>query len=554
MSKPAQTRGRESDTDLQGKSWWLLVSTVLAMLWALYQDSGDPFGLDTFLETLSANTYTAITSPFYGQRTEIEIEGKPYHSRRGQSQIIVLLLDDNYLQKTGQTWPIAPDKYRSTLRKLAQADAAAVFFDIYFAPGGPDKSRRIEKLMQAVNQLEQRASTQFFFAGTLRDTDLSRYSQTPPKMALAQMTGAQNIYPLAQATSGGNVVDTAGWAVYKAWCQREANKAQCPGDIAQSASIDPMYLLWGFAPNDIMTKLPEFGGRDCVREDHTLAAMFASSLEIFAWLATAGYHQPSERDSSGAVRNTIAPCPYHTQVNMMLFNSLSYDELTTLFRDKIVILGTALKLHPDYQVSPLHGYVPGAFWHATAADNLIEFGKGYLREAGDYEQAEQVGIVLLILINAVLSLLIIQIDRRNAANNRQIDQLHIAHGVFVFCAISATVLWFVWHNRVSPANWIGMALLMLMIAGDSLAALWRRCCALLPIPIAEPNLSAAVNGLKGLILSLLALSLCLLLFLLPQGLFLARVSYANTLCWTILFAFGFTALFSVYTIVKQWRN
>ena len=239
---------------------------------------------------------------------------------------------------------------------------------------------------------------------------------------------------------------------------------------------------------------------------------------------------------------------------MLLFNRLSLDELQALVRDRIVIIGTALRMHPDYQVSPVHGYIPGAFWHATAADNLIEFGTGYLREAGDYEDAEQVGIVLLILINALLSLLIIQIDRRDSGNDLLVDRLQIAHGAFVFCAISATVLWFVWHNRVSPANWVGMALLMMMIAGDSLAALWRRCCGLLPIPIAEPNLSAAVNGLKGFALCLLWLAVCLVLFLLPQGLFMARVSYADALCWTILFAYGLGALFSVYIIIRQWRT
>ena len=116
------------------------------------------------------------------------------------------------------------------------------------------------------------------------------------------------------------------------------------------------------------------------------------------------------------------------------------------------------------------------------------------------------------------------------------------------------MLWFVWHSRVSPANWVGLALLMLMIAGESIYALWSRLSAWRPLPIAQPNLSAAVNGLKGAALCGVILVICYIVFLLPQGIFLSREAMAEALCWTVFSLFCAIGLGCVLVIARQWQR
>ena len=73
----------------------IFITTAIAILLGVFEEVTDPFGLDTHTDLISANIYNTITSPQYGQRTRVDIDGQSYSSHRGQANIITLLVDLN---------------------------------------------------------------------------------------------------------------------------------------------------------------------------------------------------------------------------------------------------------------------------------------------------------------------------------------------------------------------------------------------------------------------------------------------------------------------------
>ena len=356
----------------------LIGTTFLAILLGVFEEVADPFGLDTQSDRLSANIFNTITSPLYGARSEVLLDGESYASRRGQSDVVVLLIDDSYLESTGQRWPLAPRRYQRILRKLVDAGAGAVFVDIWFAQNNVDRQNAIARLFERTGCLVEQSScrvenddyscgtsepgtaclesdptgrTDIIFASTLTDPAPAANGVGPPGAALAQMYSDENFYRLRQTALDGNDYDTAGWALYKAWCRR--NVGECDAAILAQSSPPAMYLHWGYAPNRAMTEIPDFQGQVCIPQATSLFGRLWQSVRIFGWNFIRGFQD-----------SRIAPCPYHTQVKLQLFNNLSEQELEQLFADKVVILGASLKNYPDYHWSPVHDYVPGVFWHA----------------------------------------------------------------------------------------------------------------------------------------------------------------------------------------------
>ena len=151
--------------------WQIFAMTLIAILIGVYEEELDPFGLDSATDQLSANIYSTITSPFYGKTAEkIELQiktteqehngesenkhsTKKFASRWGQSNVIVLLIDDYYLDKTEQTWPLDPRRYRQVLASLVEAEASAVFLDIYFNQDSEKRVKQVASLFKESREL-----------------------------------------------------------------------------------------------------------------------------------------------------------------------------------------------------------------------------------------------------------------------------------------------------------------------------------------------------------------------------------------------------------------
>ena len=533
------TRALSSDDvkESRRKMWLLVFTTTLAILLGVFEELADPFGLDTQSDRLSANIFNSITSPLYGEESRVKIDGVTYDSRFDQSNIVVLLLDDSYLESVGVNWPLEPRRYQRILRKLVDAGASAIFIDIFFSQNTVERQQSIAWLYREASCLAEAsacpvvdddwscrdlaeapcakpltdAGTAIIFAGT-KQTPVPMAGETaPPASALGQMLSRENIYNLHEPGIDGEEYDTAGWALYKAWCQRDA---RCDSAALNNFPQEAMYLHWGYAPNRMMTDISDFGGGACVPQSRTLIGRLWQSVTVFGWNFIRGFHDAR-----------IAPCPYHSQLKLQLFNNLSPDELRQLFANKVVLFGASLKNYPDYQWSPVHDYIPGVFWHAMAVDNLMEFSASYMKDANEpaSNYLEPFGISVIFILQALLSW---KIQRReeleNPAEFNKI-KLDLLHGLLMICVISAAVLWITGFNRWSPANWIGLAMLMFLIDSRPVTAVPRFCWSILP----RARLTRRPFRLiSNLVVAMVLMSIMLLgaytLFILPHALMLGR--------------------------------
>lgn len=521
MDKDANTNTRTAARSILPG---IFITTMIAILLGVFEEMADPFGLDTHTDLISANIYNSITSPLYGQRTSVKIDGQSYSSHRGQANVITLLIDDHYLETSEQSWPISPDKYRRILRKLANAGSSAVFIDIYFSQNSPEKQQQVARLFNYANRLQRNSDTAMIFAGTLQDPLPSAAGTAAPGAALAQMFNDFNFYPLTQQASDGEQYDTAAWSLYKAWCQR--NSQQCATDKLADFPVDDIYLHWGFTANRMMTEIPELQGSGCKQQADSLGSALWQSMKILGWNFLKGFQD-----------NRMAPCPYQSQIKLGLFNNLSADELSQLVQNRIVIIGTALSLYPDYHLSPVQGYIPGAFWHAMAMDNLIEFSRDYMKSASgsasDY--AEPAGILVMLLVQALLSYVIRKQEFNQSVSQYGLLKLELYHGLFTICLVSATVLAVTGYMRWSPANWVGLAMLMFLIDLNPITALPKYCWQKLPIRSnVAPRLALLLNGVKAMSFSLALVLVCYLLFIFPHALLLSRDYNDTVVCYAFM--------------------
>lgn len=527
----------------------LILATVIAILLGVYEDVADPFGLDTYTERLSANIFSTITSPFYGKRSHVEIDDQEYPSRRGQANILTLLVDDAYLAQSSQTWPISPTKYKRLLRKLSTGGSSAVYVDIYFNRTNEAREKKIAQLFKYADELEQDTGTAMIFASTLHDPQPTAKGVNTPQSALARLRSDYNVYPLQQTAMDGKVYDSAGWALYRAWCKRNAQ--QCDADKLEHFPGDDMYLHWGFTPNHVMTDIPEFRGERCKKQSESLLGEFRRSVDIFLWNAFKGLQEEGPNSASGNQVNTMAPCPYHTQLSLTLFNNLTSSEVKQLVENRIVILGTSLTLHQDTHASPVQGYIPGVFWHAMAADNLIEFSDGYMKsaEGGISEYAEPIGITIIFLLQALLTWRIDKVKRLGDPRHADPQLLEFCHGLSTLCLIALSVLAITGLMRWSPANWIGLAMLMFVINPGAFTALWSYSHSLYPISMGNRSLGALANGIKAFLISATIVLLCYILFILPHALLLSRDYNDTAVCYGFMVFYGAIA---IAAILKTW--
>jgi hypothetical protein len=66
---------------------------------------------------------------------------------------------------------------------------------------------------------------------------------------------------------------------------------------------------------------------------------------------------------------------------------------------KIVFYGASFRGAADQVRTPTHGKIAGVFMHAMALDNLLTLGKGYIREAKQFEP-------VLLMLNWLMALLV----------------------------------------------------------------------------------------------------------------------------------------------------
>ena len=138
-----------------------------------------------------------------------------------------------------------------------------------------------------------------------------------------------------------------------------------------------------------------------------------------------------------------------------------------LLNDTIVLVGGAMSTTNDTVPTPLHGRVPGVFYHAMATDNLMEFGAGYRRpeDVSRFGKADVLTIPLsFILMTMVLYLALSRRDLALRHFARLEGRLPVRWAVAWMLAQMGLIMMiaWVWITLTKPVwasvpvNWLGV--------------------------------------------------------------------------------------------------
>ena len=565
----------------------LVLFTMLAIAFGFIEEYGDPFGLDSFSEEISANIFTTIVSPFYGKKADnisfYEGDGsdkseQTFRTRYGQSEIVVVLIGEDYAQS-----PPPPNKYRRLLRRLDAADAKAALLDIYFDQNTPQESRALAKLIEMANELK---TTRVVFGGVLNDpvphVKLSDQKTVKANLsALIEWEQSSGFYKLAVCTQAdgtdcklensdqidaAQLTPTAALKLYEIWCEGEKNK--CPQELKPGAKAhDDLYLQWGYAPNEMMTDSPALAGYRCRGQDYLGGSRLAQSLSVTAINAVKGFKE-EESLNTQCIEDCI--CPYHTQISLRNLYRLSEQDLRDLVGGKIVLIGISMPLYPDLILSPVHGYIPGIFKHAMALDNLIELESSYLKDTdGEIGDAvEFLSLAFILMLQAWITWQIEVYREKYTGDSHVIEKMYFCKLVFSILVIAIVIWYFSGFREWAPSNWIGLAALMLLVGYSSSEQLPKRIWQahiftalklqryingkklFSPLFIIEHPTLSAINSVLGSVLLLTLITLAgFLVIAFPQTLLLASDAQSRaTVVWGVLLAFVLVLALSIYGI------
>ncbi|HBK90499.1 MAG TPA: hypothetical protein DDZ68_02380 [Parvularcula sp.] len=344
----------------------------------------DPFNIGAVTEQASIGVFERLASPWYPARE--------------RDRIVVVMIDEKDLPLAGEdcapdadcggrTWPIPFSDHAALIEAIVGEDPqgypAAVFVDVLFnnphvgdpsfgklaaiaARGGADRAASYPPIIfatEALSQFDPAAPQAAPLQGTpalLEDVDGA---------LTAQVSWIGEGYPLA-VNDGGAEKPTAAAALY------ESVRGQTlPGNAPA------MMAIWGYQPIEGSTysRLMKDGAveeRPCPQAG-TLAGRIGATLGA----AASGALANAEAGMAARWR-MMQPCSFHAEIRAADLLPAGF-ESEFRFREAlagaIVIIGAQIPGIPDAVISPVHGKLPGAYYHAMALDNLLVFGDAYYR-------------------------------------------------------------------------------------------------------------------------------------------------------------------------------
>lgn len=399
-------------------SAWLPAAVALTFLVFLKLD---PFGLHSASEARSQQATLRVVAPFYSP----------------SRQVVVLLIDDDYLRERQVGWPLRYAEQGRLLRQIASVNPAVVLVDLVYPhahsalPAGsvpddiaqltrPILSSTVPIVFTALAKEPGALPAGFSFCPDERShqsTDLLDAESMPPSLVdlarssarfeigYVRWAGCGDRYPLI--LGGDSRAPTPAFAAYRAFCATHAGASRCADhNVTEHAGayVHPLIVRAGAFP----TAEQAFAYDQSVCQKAAAAngsvPLWRRLAKSFQQLALSVFEDPRREPDV----EVSLPCPAVTVIPLSLLQHASRAEWVELLQDKAVVLGASLAGTPDFIDSPVHGQVPGAVWHAMALDNLVSLGPRYLAERHQVFQAFAEILIVLALAYAfpyVLSLL-----------------------------------------------------------------------------------------------------------------------------------------------------
>ena len=202
---------------------------------------------------------------------------------------------------------------------------------------------------------------------------------------------------------------TAAYRMYQQACLESSPLASCQQpfiDVVSVESGDAVSVRWGSRPGSVV--FPEFSGKVCPDRSGSL---FEVGRQLIFGIAR---DLVSYDDMDTPVD---AQCAYHPVIyaDELVYVDKTGDEqqkqrLSTALKDKMVIYGLSLEGLHDNIDTPVHGLLPGVFFHAMTLENRMHYGSDYVRATD--EHIEHVKQYIWLVMTLVFSFLLFHYDRK----------------------------------------------------------------------------------------------------------------------------------------------
>ena len=368
---------------------WLGRSTLYTVIgWGVI--ISDPFGFGSASDKATQEAFYKLISS--GYPTE------------AQQDILVILLDANSIQGlhdsgffVANEWPITYKDHSELLGLILEQEPAVIFGDIFFEKRrSTDKTFPLFKKVLELNQSDKGHRTPIVFADVSNNAggnifELEAIDQMI-YMAPSSWVLPKNSYPLYAEGER-----TPALLLRDIYCNQTAPTPDCLKVESSGASTDVMSVLWGSKTPDEM--FPELRGQKCktsTGKEFNLATLLLEGLLY-------GFKNEKTRQL----------CPFHPVLyGNDVYNITRYgtceqkQKLHELINGKIILYGTNFEAIHDLVDSPVHGLVPGVFYHAMALDNLLTYGADYIRSQDEKSKIAScvLWLILACLIAAVFTI------------------------------------------------------------------------------------------------------------------------------------------------------
>lgn len=363
-----------------------------------------------------------------------------YDSQKSEAEILVILFNDKSINNLypkiweSNDWPLSYIDQVNLLSTIMAQSPAALFYDVmWMKQRSTDASfnRAIEKLKRT----QQVTGTPLFMAkgsiDSLMTVNMQTQLQAFSQLAINGWQGKGEQYPLYI-----DELPTATMMLYQIYCQTHSCQPM------EADSSYPVSVRWSSLAAPVL--LPH---RQAECENPT-TNLIELSMNIFSSVM-----HNIVPGLTATNKKTICPSQRVLYADEVMALSRSpiqseRDMLNAWISDSIVLVGGQIDGIYDYVVSPVHGTLPGVFFHAMALDNLIVYGDAYTQEV-PYSKT------LNLLIWAIYILALVMLKRTKLTHPLiQFLQQKLWLMCFVYITLMLSLLFVVFH--ASPSSWISL--------------------------------------------------------------------------------------------------
>ncbi|WP_432467706.1 CHASE2 domain-containing protein [Agarivorans sp. Z349TD_8] len=419
----------------------VLTRAVLTTVFILLVFIVDPLGIRNAAEKHYEDHILRMWSPFYSQTVS--------------KDITVVLLDDEFLQQI-ETYPVNYATLSQLLKVISAHHPQSVFFDIL---QHHEHSSRLNKWLKTLNSRSfpvfMASDTEYDTAAVLNDPDSLRHKiSAVSQLTAVSWSGYQHYYPLSVDWQQQRM-DTPALALYKSWCRITS---QC-SPAEQSQYLDPMIVQW--SNKSALNQIDYDNIKNCIPEH---MSRFKQFINITFLSLTQGLRSDQELDKQ--LRERCPPFLTLSATRLFESGAVKSAPLNDAIKDRVIMIGYDLSGGVDIVRSPVHGTLPGVFYHAMALDNLMTLEDDYWRvpSATGFFKLSIADMLEIVVQISTLFLVIwyryTHLEQKQKLDTRKQIISGLMPAFIILFIILSSVLISQFILKVGAPNWYGLILII----------------------------------------------------------------------------------------------